>query len=214
VSIELIGTAIGLFTLTNIDSLVILVLFFGQATGPADIARVVIGQYLGFVVILVMSILGGLGVRLVAGAASGYFGLLPIALGLLTAGTAWRRQRKHPTPVPVPAAGDRGDGATETDPQRAATGPTVLVVATVTVASGGDNLSAYTPVFGTTGLAGLLTYVVAFLVLVAVWCAAGLFFARRHLVAGLLSRWSRVVLPVVLIGIGLAVLIQGHAFGL
>jgi cadmium resistance protein CadD (predicted permease) len=56
--------------------------------------------------------------------------------------------------------------------------------------------------------------VTVFLALVAVWCAAGNWFARRPLVARALSRWGHIVLPVVLIGIGLAILIGGHAFGL
>ena len=53
-----------------------------------------------------------------------------------------------------------------------------------------------------------------FLALLAVWCAAGLFFASRPLVARALSRWDHILLPVVLVGIGLIILIEGHAFGL
>jgi cadmium resistance protein CadD (predicted permease) len=52
------------------------------------------------------------------------------------------------------------------------------------------------------------------LVLVAVWCAAGGFFATRPIVARGLSRWGHIVLPVVLIGIGLVILVEGRAFGL
>jgi len=53
-----------------------------------------------------------------------------------------------------------------------------------------------------------------FLILVGVWCAAGRYFATRPVIAKALARWGHIVLPVVLIAIGLAILIEGGAFGL
>jgi len=47
-----------------------------------------------------------------------------------------------------------------------------------------------------------------------VWCFAGRYFATRPLVATALSRWGHVLLPLVLIGIGLLILVEGGAFGL
>ncbi|GAB3398409.1 hypothetical protein GCM10027360_94470 [Amycolatopsis echigonensis] len=90
----------------------------------------------------------------------------------------------------------------------------MLAVAAVTFANGGDNIGVYIPVFAVAGSGGLAVYAVVFLVLVAVWCAAGRFFATRPVVARALSRWGHVVLPVVLIAIGLLILIGGGAFGL
>ncbi|WP_242638722.1 hypothetical protein [Mycolicibacterium sp. S2-37] len=57
-------------------------------------------------------------------------------------------------------------------------------------------------------------YSAVFLAGVVVWCAAGWFLATRRAVAELLARWGHVVLPVVLIGIGVAILVEGGAFGL
>jgi cadmium resistance protein CadD (predicted permease) len=45
VSIGLIGQAVGLFVVTNIDDIVILALFFGDATSRSGALRVVAGQY-------------------------------------------------------------------------------------------------------------------------------------------------------------------------
>jgi cadmium resistance protein CadD (predicted permease) len=55
---------------------------------------------------------------------------------------------------------------------------------------------------------------VVFLVLVAVWCFAGRFFATRPVIAKVLARWGHILLPLVLIAIGLLILIEGGAFGL
>jgi cadmium resistance protein CadD (predicted permease) len=199
VSIGLIGQAIALFAVTNIDDIVILALFFGEAVGRRGALRVVVGQYLGFAAILCASILGCLGAALLPEEAIAYLGLLPIALGLRAAWAACRDRRTTPE---------------EPESQRAAGGPGILAVAAVTLANGGDNIGVYAPVFTTTGAGGLLTYVLVFLALVAIWCAAGQFVATRPLIARVLSRWGHVLLPIVLIGIGVVILIEGHAFGL
>jgi cadmium resistance protein CadD (predicted permease) len=87
-------------------------------------------------------------------------------------------------------------------------------VATVTFANGGDNIGVYVPVFATAGIGDMSVYVVVFLVLLAAWIAAGRFFATRPVIAKALSRCGHILLPVVLIGIGLLILIEGNAFGL
>ncbi|MFI6741384.1 hypothetical protein ACIBI9_51430 [Nonomuraea sp. NPDC050451] len=43
---------------------------------------------------------------------------------------------------------------------------------------------------------------------------AGRFFATRPLIAKALSRWGHILLPLVLIGLGVAILVEGGAFGL
>lgn len=194
----LVGQAAGMFAVTNVDDIVILALFFGQATDQRGAAaRVVVGQYLGIAGILAASIVGALGAGLLPDTMIPYLGLVPLLLGLSAAWRAWRDRH-----------------ATDEEPTAVATGPAVLAVAAVTFANGGDNIGVYVPVFATAGTGGLVVFAVVILVLVAVWCAAGRFFATRPIIARALSRWGHIVLPVVLIGIGLLILIAGGAFGL
>ncbi|MFF0061397.1 cadmium resistance transporter [Streptomyces sp. NPDC005279] len=106
----------------------------------------------------------------------------------------------------------RGD---EGDEQEAAEGgPKALEVAAVTFANGGDNIGVYVPVLATAGVGSMSVNAVVFLILVGVWCLAGRFFATRPVIAKALSRWGRILLPLVLIAIGLLILIEGDAFGL
>lgn len=200
-NVGLIGQAVGLFAVTNIDDVVILALFFGRAAGRDGVVRVVTGQYVGFAAILAASVVGALGAGLLPETVIPYLGLLPLLLGLRAAWRAWREHRAGADGVDD----ENGD---------AAPGPGVFAVAAVTLANGGDNIGVYVPVFSTTGAGGLATYIVVFLVLVAVWCAAGRFVAGRPVVARALSRWGHIVLPVVLIAIGSIILVEGHAFGL
>ncbi|MFI6457278.1 cadmium resistance transporter [Streptosporangium amethystogenes] len=194
----IIGQAAGLFAVTNIDDILILALFFAQGAGRrGSTVRIVAGQYLGFTAILVVAVAAGFGATFLPEAAIPYLGLLPLALGLKAAWQAWKNHR---------------DG--EDEEEAASGGPGVLAVAAVTLANGGDNIGVYVPVFATAGLGGMSVYVVVFLLLVAVWCLAGRFFATRPVIARVLSRWGHLLLPVVLIAIGALILIEGGAFGL
>ncbi|WP_455711727.1 cadmium resistance transporter [Streptomyces avermitilis] len=118
--------------------------------------------------------------------------MLPLALGLKAAWQAWKNHR---------------DGGDDEEADAREGGPSPLEVAAVTFANGGDNIGVYVPVFATAGVGGMSVYAVVFLVLVAIWCCAGKFFATRPLIAKALSRWGHILLPLVLITIGLLILI-------
>lgn len=188
--------AIGLFIATNIDDIIVLSLFFARGAGQrGTTARIAAGQYLGFAGILGAAVLVSLG----AGAflpqeAIPYFGLIPLALGLWAAWGAWR-----------------GD---DDDDDETAKNVTVLTVAGVTFANGGDNIGVYVPVFLTVGPAAVVAYCVVFLLLVAVLVMLAKFVATRRPIAEVLERWEHVLFPVVLIGLGAVILVSGGAFGL
>jgi cadmium resistance protein CadD (predicted permease) len=181
------GPAVGLFAITNIDDLVILVLFFGRAAGrPGAAARVVAGQYLGFAGTVAVSVLGALGAAQLPESVLPYLGLVPIALGLRA---AWQLRRQAKRSERLPAVG-------------------LLPVAAVTFANGGDNIGVYVPVFSRSDLSGITVYVVVFMVLVAVWCAVGRVLVSHRVVAQALAKWGDYLLPVVLIAIGVLILLS------
>jgi cadmium resistance protein CadD (predicted permease) len=56
VNLGIVGQAVGLFAVTNIDDILILSLFFAQGAGHRGATtRIVLGQYLGFAAILVVA---------------------------------------------------------------------------------------------------------------------------------------------------------------
>lgn len=93
-----VGQAAGMFAVTNIDDMLVLALFFGQAgSSRAGVTRVVVGQYLGFAAILIASVVGALGAGLLPESAIPYLGLLPLGLGLRAAWKAWQEHRAKET---------------------------------------------------------------------------------------------------------------------
>jgi cadmium resistance protein CadD (predicted permease) len=196
--LSIVAQAAGLFAVTNIDDIVILALFFAQGAGHRNTTRnIAAGQYLGFAAILAVAVAAAFGATFLPAEVVPYLGLLPLALGIKAAVQAWRHRGDEDDEM---AAGEGG--------------PRILEVAAVTFANGGDNIGVYVPVLTTAGTGGMGVYAIVFLILVAVWVAAGRFFATRPVIAKALSRWGHVLLPVVLIGLGLLILIEGGAFGL
>ena len=189
--------AIGLFIATNIDDIIVLSLFFARGAGqPGTTARIAVGQYLGFAGILGAAVLVTLGAdAFLPPAVIPYFGLIPLALGLWAAGEAWR--------------GDDDD-----DAKVAGKNVAVWTVAGVTFANGGDNIGVYVPVFLSVGPAAVVAYCIVFLALVAVLVVLAKFVATRPPIAEVLERWEHILFPIVLIGLGIAILVGGGAFGL
>lgn len=191
--------AIGLFMATNIDDIIVLSLFFARGAGMrGTTAKIIAGQYLGFGAILVASVLVSLGAAtFLPEDAIAYFGLIPLALGLYAAWKAWR-----------------GDDDDDDDEKVAGKTISVWTVAGVTFANGGDNIGVYVPVFVTVGTGAIIAYSIVFLALVAVLVMLAKFVATRKPIAEVLERWEHVLFPLVLIGLGVVILVEGGAFGL
>ncbi|MFF7996817.1 cadmium resistance transporter [Streptomyces sp. NPDC007917] len=89
----IVGQAIGLFAVTNVDDILVLSLFFAQGAGrPGSARRIVLGQYLGFAAILAVAVAAAFGATFLPESAIPYLGLLPLALGLKAAWQAWQRR--------------------------------------------------------------------------------------------------------------------------
>ena len=190
--------AIGLFIATNIDDIIVLSLFFARGAGrPGTTAKILAGQYLGFVGILAAALVVTLGAGwALPEEAIPYFGLIPLALGLWAAWEVYRGE------------GDDDDAAVSGKSVAVAT------VAGVTFANGGDNIGVYVPVFLNISTPAVSTFCIVFLVLVAVLVAIAKFVATRRPIAEVLERWEHILFPIVLIGLGVAILVGGGAFGL
>lgn len=189
--------AIGLFLVTNIDDIIVLSLFFARGAGQRGTTfRIVAGQYLGFVGILLASLAVTFGAGLfLPDSAIPYFGLIPLLLGAYAAWQVWRN-------------GDDEDDRFAGKPISA------LTVAAITFANGGDNIGVYVPVFLAVGTGALVAYCVVFLALVVVLVLAAKIVATRKPIAEVLERWEHILFPLVLIALGLVILIEGGAFGL
>lgn len=185
-----VAAAVGLFIATNIDDIIILSLFFSRGAGQrGTFRRILVGQYVGFIGILALSVLAAVGsAAVLPPSAVPYFGIIPLGIGLWSAWEAWR--------------GDDDDDAADVRGKQLS----VATVAAVTFANGGDNVGVYVPVFLQVSRATVAVYCVVFLILVAglVWTAQ--YITSRPRVARALDRWEDVLFPAVMILLGVAIL--------
>jgi len=192
VVLDQVVTAASAFSATNIDDIVILMLFFSRPDRGPSAGQVMAGQVLGLGLLVAVSLLGFFGRSLVPEAWLGLLGLLPISLGVSRL-IEWLED-PEPDGADValhPLAGIAG-------------------VAAVTVANGSDNVGVYVPLFAHTSPSGLVVTLVVFALGVALWCWLGWRLARTPGVAALLNRFGGPLIPVVLMGLGGLVLIDSH----
>lgn len=183
--------AVAVFIATDIDDLLLLALCF--ANPQLHRSAIVTGQFAGIgALVLVSALAATLAVRLPPGWVA-LLGLVPLAMGLLALRT-----------------GDDDDD--EAAAQRSSSlrwSAQMLVVASVTVANGGDNLGVYIPLFARAPQ-HIGAFVLIFALLTAVWCAAGFALVHNRLLGKRLRQAGKRLLPFVLILLGLIILVDAR----
>ncbi|MER6754573.1 cadmium resistance transporter [Micromonospora echinofusca] len=184
--IDLLGTAAGaavVFAATDVDDIVVLTLLFvaARTTGRPRPWQIVAGQYLGIGALALASAVVAAGLLVVPEPWTGLLGLLPITLG-------------------VRALLDR-----DADETPAVVGSTIGV-AGVTIANGADNIAVYVPVFRALGPADSAVFLLVFVVLIALWCAAGAWLGNHPRVTRLVGRAGHWLVPAIFIVIGVVIL--------
>jgi cadmium resistance transport/sequestration family protein len=199
------------FAATNIDDIVILMLFFAQVNASFRPRQIVVGQYLGFSVLIIASLPGFFGGLIVPRAWIGLLGLVPIAIGVTR--LVNREKDEEVQAVSDELNRSRGNnslGSTLTS----LISPQTLNVAAVTFANGGDNIGIYVPLFASSTLASLLVILGIFFLLIGVWCYIAYLLARQPAIAHVLTRYGKAVVPFVLIGLGIFILFESGTYQL
>ncbi len=209
-------TTIVLFAATNIDDIFLLLAWFSQKDSNLKVSHIIIGQYLGFIALVLLSLIGALGSLVVAQEWIGLLGLVPIYLGLKAFVELFKEQEQQPerdgevyTVQEVPS-GEK----TEDNPGRFKRlfHPSIYKVAAVTFANGGDNIGVYVPFLATYKSWQIGIIVIIFLFLVAVWCYVAKKLVAFPMVAITLERYGHIIVPFVLVGIGILIIIENDTF--
>ena len=212
------GTAIAegitAFIATNIDDIIILLLFFAQVDANFRRRHIVVGQYLGFTLLIFASLPGFFGGLVVPVPREwiGLLGFLPIAIGLKQ---LLNRQADTEDVQTVTSEFESSSPKYSKKTFLSSVfSPQTYKVAAVTVANGGDNISIYIPIFAGSTLIRLGVILGVFFLMVGVWCAIAFSLTRHSAIARVLSRYGHVVIPYVLIALGLFILYERGSFSL
>ncbi len=187
---ENIGIAGMVFASTNVDDFFLLLAFFAERRSRKS--QIVLGQYLGIGALVILSLAVSTGALLVPHRWIGLLGIVPLLLGLKELFQLLKpvdpQTRRHL--VDTTFVGRR----------------TSLAIAGVTIASGGDNVGVYAPLFATMRATELGATVATFVVLVAVWCFVTNWLVKAGHTAMRHERALKFITPLVLILIGIWIL--------
>jgi len=200
------------FAATNIDDIVILMLFFAQVNSTFRRRHIVIGQYLGFTVLIFTSLPGFFGGLIAPKAWIGILGLVPIAIGV---SRLVNRDNDEQDVQAVSGEFNRSRADTSVlSILGSLLNPQTFNVAAVTFANGGDNIGIYVPLFASCDLASLGVILTVFFLLIGVWCYIAYRLTRQPAVAQVLTRYGKAIVPFVLIALGVFILIESGTYRL
>ena len=194
--IQNVVTSIILYSGTAVDLLIILMLFFAKRKSRKDIINIYLGQFLGSVSLIFLSLLFAFVLNYIPSKEIlGLLGLIPIFLGLK-----------------VLLLGDSDGEAIAKDGLRKDNKNLIFLVAMITFAScGADNIGVFVPYFTTLNLANLIVALLTFLVMIyLVFSAQKL--AQVPSVGETLEKYSRWFIAVVYLGLGMYILIENNSF--
>ncbi|EEA22898.1 hypothetical protein TMatcc_001759 [Talaromyces marneffei ATCC 18224] len=182
-----IGTACSSFAITNIDAMFVLVTLFAEASACRTMTplMIILGEYIGFTVIIIISMIGFGASLLIPSEPIGFFGLLPILLGI------WRLLN-----LLVPNQEE------ESEKTKLAGVKSVFKVSLITLMNGGDNIGTYVPLFAQANAAEIAIYVITYYILVGVWCLVAFLVMRQKHILKIAKRYARVVVPFLYLGLG------------
>ena len=195
--IQNIVTSIILYSGTAVDLLIILMLFFAKRKSRKDIINIYLGQFLGSVSLILLSLLFAFVLNYIPSKEIlGLLGLIPIFLGLK-----------------VLLLGDSDGEAIAKDGLRKDNKNLIFLVAMITFAScGADNIGLFVPYFTTLNLANLIVTLLTFLVMIYLLVFSAQKLAQVPSVGETLEKYSRWFIAVVYLGLGMYILIENNIF--
>lgn len=195
--VQNIVTSIILYSGTAVDLLIILMLFFAKRKSRKDIINIYLGQFLGSVSLIFLSLLFAFVLNYIPSKEIlGLLGLIPIFLGLK-----------------VLLLGDSDGEAIAKDGLRKDNKNLIFLVAMITFAScGADNIGVFVPYFTTLNLANLIVTLLTFLVMIYLLVFSAQKLAQVPSVGETLEKYSRWFIAVVYLGLGIYILIENNSF--
>ncbi|CAC8371908.1 Cadmium resistance protein [Staphylococcus aureus] len=192
--IQTIVTAAILYIATALDLLVILLMFFARAKTRKEYRDIYIGQYVGSVALIVISLFFAFVLNYVPEKwILGLLGLIPIYLG-----------------IKVAIYGD-SDGEERAKKELNEKGLSKLVgtIAIVTIAScGADNIGLFVPYFVTLSVTNLFITLFVFLILIFFLVFTAQKLANIPGVGEIVEKFGRWIMAVIYIALGLFIIIE------
>lgn len=176
--LEVITAAIISFIATNIDDILMLTLLFSLARRKSS---VFIGQYIGMLVLLLISVIGAYGASALLEEYIWLLGFVPIALGVKAAFCKDDEEERYSA--------------------------SILGIAGITVSNGADNIGVYIPLFAQYDALSIPITIIVYLIAVALLCLIAMNISEIDAIGERIRKYSRVIVPVLFMILGCGIII-------
>lgn len=185
-------TACFTFVCTNIDDVLILTILYTQVQKSKNIFQIIIGQYLGLGILIILSILGSIGTHFFPGKYIGLWGLLPLFLGLRTLILYCDKKSdedfQHTMQIPLH----------------------IPMIMFLTLSNGSDNIAVYIPLFSSCTASETTIILISFFLLIGVWCYLGYLLSTHRHLKQLILKYQNILVPFILIFLGISILLKSY----
>jgi len=181
---------------TSIDYIFILLILFAEMKKDS-LKDIILGQYVGFTILIVISLLGAFGLTFIPQQWIGLLGLIPMYLGFKT--------------LFKDKEDDKGDEIVESAGKFS---KLFFSVTSISLAAGGDNLGVYIPYFTTLNISELVVTLIIFYILVAVSCYISYKLASFKYISEAIEKFERIIVPIVFIALGIMIMYENGTFNI
>jgi cadmium resistance protein CadD (predicted permease) len=205
-------TGIAAAIATTFDDNIYLTLFFSRVNRHFRPQHVVVGEYLGFTLLVVVSLVGFLGGLMISSTWIGLLGFLPIIIGITN--LLNREEEETIQTVSTQFKANSGSFRRQKSLWKTLRDPQTYRVSAVTIANGGNNLGIYIPLFASSTLPRLGVIIIVCYLAIGLWCLLSYHLTRQPMLAVVIARYARKVFPFILIWLGFSIIMDNQSYQL
>lgn len=173
------------FITTNLDDLFLLTALF-TLLERNKYYKIVIGQYLGLLTLLGLSIFSILSFSHSVYIPLHLLGFIPLIIGGYSLVLQLKSQKVAYTPPVLPT--------------------TIIGISLLTISNGGDNFSIYLSIFSGYPMSQLISVLGLFIIFIGIWCLIGYYLSTVPYITSIIQKHSSLLIPIILCCIGLSII--------
>lgn len=215
--LEVLKIAVATAVATTFDDNIYLTGFFSKVNRTFRPKHIVVGELIGFSVLVTVSLVGFLIGLVLDSSIIGLLGILPILIGLNNLRVIWLNQDDSEAERSINLkknARFRGFESRRLSLRQILRDKQTYQVSAVTISNGGNNLGIYIPLFASSTLANLVVIIIVCYIFVCTWLFLSYNLTRQPGIAVVLSRYASKLFPFVLMWLGLRIIIDNESYKL
>ena len=187
--VEIILLAAVSFAATNIDDMLLNMVYFAACADNSQRRSVVMGKFLATAVMVVVAAIGGIGMQTFAHRYVWLLGLVPLFLGVKELFSGLKN-------------------GTEEMPTILSSQNIAFSTLRVTLASGADNIGVYVPLFASVQAVQMAVCTAVFFALTALWCFGAYRLTQFPALQKAIEKYRKIIVPAVYICLGMYIILS------